>query len=248
MRTNTSDKMKSEYPTQNREKYTVRQPPPLAGRTPERGSNTSMTGTRIPDGTSEYRQRNPAERRPIAAPGSNRSAFMHASGQPYGMPYQNPNAGNSRTINNAAYSQPSSAPYRTPEPRRLPAPTEYRRTGNGFTVVNATSGQHRNPQNNFSRGGNYAQTSGTIPPRLPTAYSRNSVQIHTHAAGGNTGVAVSQINKNKRGNSQVERNAAAKKRKKLITMRDFALGLIIGFAIFGPAAYFVCQTIIGIFV
>ena len=46
----------------------------------------------------------------------------------------------------------------------------------------------------------------------------------------------------------MERNAAANKRRKLLKMRDFALGLIIGFAIFGPAAYFVCQTIIGIFV
>ena len=37
------------------------------------------------------------------------------------------------------------------------------------------------------------------------------------------------------------------KKKNRTTRRDFVLGLAIGFAIFGTAAYLVCKTIIGIF-
>ena len=50
------------------------------------------------------------------------------------------------------------------------------------------------------------------------------------------------------GNRKVNQMVKGKtKKKNRATIRDFALGLAIGFAIFGPAAYFVCKTIIGIF-
>ena len=50
------------------------------------------------------------------------------------------------------------------------------------------------------------------------------------------------------GNRKVNQMVKGKaKEKNRTTIRDFVLGLAIGFAIFGPAAYFVCKTIIGIF-
>lgn len=50
------------------------------------------------------------------------------------------------------------------------------------------------------------------------------------------------------GNRKVNQMVKGKaKKKNRTTIRDFVLGLAIGFAIFGPAAYFVCKTIIGIF-
>lgn len=259
MRTNTSDTAKSEYPARNRVNYSTGQPRNPAAKTTGHGGYEYRTGAvaRPREGSLQYGQRVPAERYPNSAQERNRTALTPASGQPYRAAYQTQLRGNIRgsaavspSSGRAVYGQPSAAP-RPAEPRRLPAPTEYRRTGNGFAAVQPPSGQRQYPQSQLTRGN--IQAPGRVPGaslnRLPAAYYQNSGQMYARAADGAVRGAKSQANtKNKRGNSQLERNAAANKRRKLLKMRDFALGLIIGFAIFGPAAYFVCQTIIGIFV
>lgn len=174
----------------------------------------------------EYRQqKTDGYGRPVPQPGNAARQSPHAS-RPQGAP----------PVRDPRYQRaPQAGQYQAPragqQPDRRSLAVSYssvRQNGSGQRMNVAPMNIQRVqpvPRVQSASGGAYqgrprTQTSGAYPPQK-------------RPIGGNRKV-----------NQMVKGKA---KKKNRTTIRDFVLGLAIGFVIFGPAAYFVCKTIIGIF-